>query len=56
MQMHGTAAEISKVVVPNTAVLAYINLANTNHVISIAGGLITIAYALWRWRRDAKKP
>ena len=43
------------VVLPNGAVLAAINLSRINTLIQILAGLITIGYAVWRWRRDARE-
>jgi hypothetical protein len=48
-------ADITKVVLPNGSVLAFVNLANLKHSLEIAAILITIVYTIWRWRRDAGK-
>jgi hypothetical protein len=48
-------ADITKVVLPNGSVLAFVNLANVKHSLEIAAILITIIYTIWRWRRDAGK-
>lgn len=47
--------DIGAVVIPNGAILAAVNLAGINTVISIFASLFTLAYAAWRWRRDFKK-
>ena len=41
------------VLLPNGSVLAAVNLARLNLWVQLAGGLLTIAFVIWRWRRDS---
>ena len=47
--------DISLVVLPNGAVLAFINLVDVKTVVEISLLLVSIAYTIWRWWRDAHK-
>lgn len=43
------------VALPNFLTLTVVNIAGLNVAIQIFAGVITIAYTLWRWRKDIKK-
>lgn len=47
--------DCAAVVVPNSIVIALMNLLPINQVISAAAGLMALAYTAWRWRRDARR-
>jgi hypothetical protein len=42
-----------EVCIPNGLILASVNLLQVNHLVQIVGGLVTVGYAVWRWRRDS---
>jgi hypothetical protein len=42
-------------VVPTGACLAFVNLVGLEVILQILLILTTIAYTIWRWRRDARK-
>ncbi len=53
---HITSARLTdvlSVVLPNATILAAVNLVSVNHLIQLVAGLVTLAYAVWRWRRDS---
>ncbi len=45
--------DTAKVVLPNGIVLAAVNLAPVNPWVTLIGGLVTIGYTAWRWKRDS---
>ena len=47
--------DTAKVVVPNSLFLFMANHVDINRVLSAISILLTIAYTVWRWRRDSKK-
>lgn len=56
--LHPAVSKISdtaQVVGPNVGMLAFINLSRVNEVGQAVLVGLTIAYTVWRWRRDAKK-
>jgi len=44
-----------RVAVPNTVVVAVLHLADLKTLAELGLILLTAAYTVWRWRRDAKK-
>ncbi len=48
-------ADCAKVVGTNAAILGTVRLADASEMIQLLGGVVTIAYAVWRWRRDKRK-
>jgi hypothetical protein len=44
--------DILGVLVPNGTVLAAVNLLQLNQLLSMLSILTTVAYTIWRWRRD----
>jgi hypothetical protein len=49
----GRVGDILAVLVPNGTILATVNLIPVNHAIQMLAGIVTIGYAIWRWRRDS---
>ena len=49
----GRLADTLKVVLPNSVVLAMVNLASLNQIAQLAAVGLTISYTIWRWRRDS---
>jgi len=47
--------DVLSVILPNGAILSFVNLTQINALVSITAGLVTIGYAVWRWRKDVKK-
>jgi hypothetical protein len=43
------------VVIPNAGMLATINLLEVKIVAELTLILLSIAYTIWRWRRESKK-
>lgn len=50
---HLTKADYIAAAVPISAI---ITLDQINGVIAAIGGILGIAYLLWKWRREARKP
>jgi hypothetical protein len=42
-----------RVVLPNSAALAAVNLVSVGSAVQLCVGLVTISYTVWRWRRDS---
>jgi hypothetical protein len=49
----GRLGDVLSVVLPNGVILAAVNLTPVNQTITLLAGLVTIGYAVWRWRRDS---
>ena len=48
-------ADTAKVWVPNSVLLFMANHVDPNYWLSTVSILLTIAYTVWRWRRDSRK-
>ena len=51
----GRMADTLKVVLPNGAILAAVNLVQIDHLLTCASLLLSIAYTLWRWKKGAPR-
>lgn len=51
----GRLKDCAAVLLPNSVIIALMNFAPLNQLISIAAGLLAMAYTAWRWRRDARR-
>lgn len=49
----GRIGDVLSVVLPNGTILAAVNLIPLNHLVQVLAALVTIGYAIWRWRRDS---
>ncbi len=47
--------DTAAVVAPTGSVIAFVTMANLKSTLEIALLLLTVAYTLWRWRRDYQK-
>ena len=45
----------SDVIAATIPVLSTVTLGQINDLVGIAGGMIGMAYLIWRWHRDAKQ-
>lgn len=45
--------DILTVCVPNATILATVTLVEVSNLVVLLSGLMTMAYAIWRWRRDS---
>ena len=49
------AGDILKVVIPNGAVVAAVNVFELKEWLSVGLILLTAAYTIWQWRRASRK-
>jgi len=52
--MNERLSDTLKVIVPNTAVVATVNLIDCKTLAEMGLILLSAAYTIWRWRKDAR--
>lgn len=53
--MNARAHDMLAVVVPNGLAVTLIHSMDAKFLVDALVGVVTIAYTIWRWRKDAKK-